>query len=413
VTPKLLRRLGLLDAVLIGLGAMIGTGVFVVFAPAAAAAGTGLLFGLGAAAVVAFANATSSAQLAALYPASGGTYLYGRERLGAVWGFLAGVGFIVGKIASCAAAALAVGVYAAPTHHRIVAAAAVVLITGVNYRGIAKTAALNRVLVTSLLAVLAVVVVACLFGGERDAAHLDPWFPHGLHGVLQSAALLFFAFAGYARIATLGEEVRDPARIIPRAIPLALLVAFIVYLAVAISVLLVLGPARLAGATAPLSDAVAAGRFDGLTGVVRVGGVVAALGVFLSLVAGISRTAYAMATSGDLPRWFGAVHPRFRVPHHAELAIGAITLVIVTFGGIGGAIGFSAFTVLGYYAITNASALTLAPSERRWPRALALFGLAGCLALAVSLPGTVLVGGVALFAVAGIGYAGGHAVARR
>ena len=219
-----------------------------------------------------------------------------------------------------------------------------------------------------------------------SAAHLDPWFPNGFHGVLQSAGLLFFAFAGYARIATLGEEVRDPATTIPRAIPLALLIALVVYLAVAVSVLLVLGPARLAGATAPLSDAVAAGRFDELTAVVRVGGVVAALGAFLSLVAGISRTAYAMAIHGDLPRWFAAVHPRFRVPHHAELAIGAITLVIVMFGGIGGAIGFSAFTVLVYYAITNASALTLAPAQRRWPRALAVLGVLGCLALAVNLP---------------------------
>src|SRR4051812_3370502 len=138
--PTLLRRLGTTDAVLLGLGSMIGTGVFVVYAPAAAAAGTGLLLGLAIAGFVAYANATSSAELAALYPASGGTYVYGRERLGAVWGHLAGIGFIVGKTASCAAAALAVGAYAAPSATRPVAAAAVVLVTAVNYRGITKTA---------------------------------------------------------------------------------------------------------------------------------------------------------------------------------------------------------------------------------------------------------------------------------
>src|SRR5215831_119769 len=153
-SAMLLRRLGVTDAVLIGLGSMIGTGVFVVFAPAAAAAGSGLLIGLVVAAFVAYANATSSAELAALYPASGGTYVYGRERLGAMWGFLAGVGFLSGKIASCAAAALAVGAYAAPSAPRPAAAAAVVFITTVNYFGITKTAALNRVLVTLLLVVL-------------------------------------------------------------------------------------------------------------------------------------------------------------------------------------------------------------------------------------------------------------------
>ena len=149
----MLRRLGVTDAVLLGLGSMIGTGVFVVFAPAAAAAGSGLLIGLAVAAFVAYANATSSAELAALYPASGGTYVYGRERLGAVWGYLAGIGFVFGKIASCAAAALAVGAYAAPSAQRPVAAAAVLFITAVNYFGITKTAALNRVLVTLVLAV--------------------------------------------------------------------------------------------------------------------------------------------------------------------------------------------------------------------------------------------------------------------
>jgi APA family basic amino acid/polyamine antiporter len=401
-SPKLLRRLGVTDAVLIGLGSMIGTGVFVVFAPAAAAAGSGLLIGLVAAAFVAYANATSSAELAAIYPASGGTYVYGRERLGALWGFLAGTGFIAGKIASCAAAALAVGAYASPSAPRPVAAAAVVFITAVNYFGITKTAALNRVLVTILLAVLTMVVVATLAGGNAGVHHLTSWFPNGVHGILQSAGLLFFAFAGYARIATLGEEVKDPERTIPRAIPRALGITLGIYALVAVSVLLVLGPDRLASATAPLYTAVAAGRFEAISGIVRIGGVLAALGVFLSLVAGISRTTYAMAATGDLPRWFAAVHPRYHVPHRAELAVGATTLAIVSFGGITGAVGFSAFTVLVYYAIANASAYTLDRQERRWPRALAVAGIVGCLTLAVNLPWRAFVGGALVFAVAAI-----------
>jgi APA family basic amino acid/polyamine antiporter len=226
------------------------------------------------------------------------------------------------------------------------------------------------------------------------------WFPNGPHGTLQAAGLLFFAFAGYARIATLGGEVRDPERTIPRAIPTALGITLLVYGVVALAVLLVLGPDRLAGSATPLSAAVSAGRYDGVAGIVRAGGAVAALGVFLSLVAGIGRTAFAMASHGDLPRWLAAVHPRHRVPHRAEVAVGAVTLAIVAFGGITGAVGFSAFSVLVYYAIANASAATLRPEERRWPRWLAIAGLLGCLTLAANLPWPAVAAGSALLAAA-------------
>jgi len=397
---RLARRLGVGDAVLLGLGSMIGTGVFVVFSPAAAAAGAGLLIGLAIAAFVAYANATSSAELAALYPSSGGTYVYGRERLGPTWGYLAGIAFVGGKIASCGAAALAVGEYAAPAYARPIGAAAVVFITAVNYRGITRTARLNRLLVAVLLAILTLVVVAMFTGGSPDVSRLQPWWPHGFRGILTAAALLFFAFAGYARVATLGEEVRDPARTIPRAIPLALGITLVVYIAVALGLLLTLGPERLAATAAPLSAAVAAGSWHALTPVVRIGAAIAALGSFLSLMAGISRTAFAMASNGDLPRWLAAVHPRYKVPYHAELLTGAIALVVVAFGGISGAVSFSAFTVLLYYAIANTSALTLPTGQRRWPRGLAGAGLVGCLVLAASLPWPVVVAGGAVLAVA-------------
>lgn len=203
---RLSRRLGTTDAIVIGLGSMIGAGVFAAVGPAAKAAGSGLLLGLAIAAFVAYCNATSSAQLAALYPESGGTYVYGRRRLGDFWGYLAGWSFIVGKVASCAAMALTFGFYAAPDAARPLAVGAVVALTTVNYLGVQKTAALTRVIVALVLASLAVVVTACLLGGEADADRLTPVVDdNGLLGVLQAAGLLFFAFAGYARIATLGE----------------------------------------------------------------------------------------------------------------------------------------------------------------------------------------------------------------
>ncbi|MBD0672921.1 APC family permease, partial [Streptomyces sp. CBMA156] len=265
---ELRRHLGVSDAVVIGLGSMIGAGVFAALAPAAGAAGSGLLAGLALAGLVAYCNATSSARLAARYPRSGGTYVYGRERLGDFWGYLAGWGFVVGKTASCAAMALTVGSYVWPAQAHAVAVAAVVALTAVDYVGVQKAAWLTRAIVAVVLALLAAVVTACLAGGEAAPGHWAVGADAGFHGVLQAAGLLFFAFAGYARIATLGEEVRDPRRTIPRAIPLALGITLVVYAAVALAVLAVLGPERLAHSAAPLADAVRAAGSPGLAPVV-------------------------------------------------------------------------------------------------------------------------------------------------
>ncbi|WP_155765576.1 APC family permease, partial [Mycobacterium colombiense] len=242
---ELRRSLGVFDAVVIGLGSMLGAGIFAALGPAARAAGSGLLLGLALAAVVAYCNATSSARLAACYPASGGTYVYGRKRLGDFWGYLAGWGFVTGKIASCAAMALTVGVYAWPAQAHAVAVATVVALTAVNYAGMRKSAWLTRIIVAVVLTVLAALIVAAFTSGAADSEHLR-LSGATLGGVVQAAGLLFFAFAGYARIATLGEEVRDPSRTIPRAIPLALTIALAVYALVAVAALGVLGPGRLA-----------------------------------------------------------------------------------------------------------------------------------------------------------------------
>jgi APA family basic amino acid/polyamine antiporter len=396
---RLSRRLGTGDAVLIGLGSMIGAGVFAAIGPAAEAAGSGLLLGLAVAAIVAYCNATSSAQLAAIYPSSGGTYVYGRERLGPVWGYLAGWGFVVGKTASCAAMALTFGAYAAPAAARPLAVVAVLALTTVNWFGVRKTVQLTRVIVAVVLISLAAVVVASLAGGTASPDHLGPIGAGGVTGVLQSAGLLFFAFAGYARIATMGEEVRDPARTIPRAIPLALGITLVVYAVVATAALLSVGPAVLAAADAPLEAAVSAGTLDWAVPAVRVGGSVAALGVLLSLIVGVSRTTFAMAAQGDLPRWLDAVHPEHRVPHHAELAVGALVAIVVMAADLRGAIGFSSFAVLTYYAIANASAWTLHPDQRRWPRWVAGLGFGGCALLAGTLPRASVLGGTFVLAV--------------
>ncbi|MEU1938527.1 APC family permease [Streptomyces coeruleorubidus] len=396
------RTLGVGDAVVVGLGAMVGAGIFAALAPAAHAAGSGLLLGLAVAALVAYCNAMSSARLAALYPASGGTYVYGRERLGEFWGYLAGWSFVVGKTASCAAMALTVGTYVWPGQAHAVAVAAVVALTAVNYGGVQKSAWLTRVIVAVVLAVLAAVVVGCLVSGEADAGRLDIGASNGAGGVLQAAGLLFFAFAGYARIATLGEEVRDPARTIPRAIPLALGIALVVYAGVAVAVLSVLGSEGLGDATAPLADAVRAAGMPWLVPVVRIGAAVAALGSLLALILGVSRTTLAMARDRHLPGALAAVHPRFQVPHRAELAVGAVVAVLAATVDVRGAIGFSSFGVLAYYAVANASAWTLdsAPTARVVP----VVGLVGCAVLAFSLPGVSVVVGAGVLVVGAVAY---------
>lgn len=405
-TPPLARRLGTVDAVVIGLGSMIGAGVFAAFTPAAQAAGSGLLIGLAVAGLVAYCNATSSAQLAAAYPTSGGSYVYGRERLGPWPGFIAGWGFVIGKSASSAAMAMTFAAYAAPPGwERPVAIAAVVLLVAVNYRGVTRTAGLARIIVAAVLIALAVAVAAVWAGGGTDGT-ASMWggggvLAQGWYGILQSAGLLFFAFAGYARIATLGEEVRDPRRTIPRAILVALGIAALVYACVGVSVLAALGPDGVASSPDPLAAAVAG--WGWAAPVVRAGAALASLGALLALVAGLGRTTLAMAREGDLPRWLAAVHPRFQVPHHAELAVGAVICMVIAVADLRGAIGFSSFGVLAYYLVANLSAFTQTGPDRRYPRFLQVAGAAACVVLVATLPLESVLAGLAMFAL-GIGY---------
>jgi APA family basic amino acid/polyamine antiporter len=390
--PTLERRLGTGDAVLIGLGSMVGAGIFAAFGPAAAAAGSGLLVGIVVAGFVAWCNATSSAQLAAQYPESGGTYVYGRERLGPWWGFAAGWCFVVGKTASCAAMATTVGSYLLPDSSvgaRSVGIVVVVALTAVAARGITRTAQLTRVLVGCSVAVLLLCSLFMLNGGSEHSGVLPGSTPYG---VLQAAGLFFFAFAGYARIATMGEEVRDPARVIPRAIVISLALALLLYLLVGAAALHAVGAGALANSRAPLVTAVRAAGPEWAVPLVVVGAVLASVGALLALLNGIGRTGLAMGRRGDLPRRLATVTDG--VPRHAQLVVGAVVVLLVATLDLRGIIGFSSFGVLLYYAIANTAAYTQDREHRRWPRWLQVAGVAGCLVLAATLPWQSVVVGV-------------------
>ncbi|MEE1617886.1 APC family permease [Brachybacterium sp. J153] len=450
--PALSRRLRLGDAVVIGLASMIGAGAFVSVGAAQDLAGALAPLAVLIAAVVALCNATSTAQLAAQHPSSGGTYHYGRLQLGPWWGFLAGWCFVIGKIASCAAMALVIAAYLVPEpFQRPVAAAVVVLLTAVNLVGITRTAALARVLVTVAIAALLLTagrLIAGVLGrgavgtggtGAEGAGEPTGGFPElsavpgplagqatglwdgglaalagagsgGTVGLLlalaQAAALMFFAFAGYARVATLGEEVVDPRRTIPRAILVALAAVCALYLALSIVLVLVgLDPDGAGWGPAPFRAALAAVGAGGVwIVVVTVGAVAAASGALLALVAGVSRTVLAMARERDLPAPLAAVDAKRSVPQRAEIVAAVVILLLVLLAdSVLVAIAASSFGVLLYYAVANLAALTQEGEWRLFPKAMQVIGLVGCVLLVAALPGSTIVAGLALLA-AGIAY---------
>lgn len=366
---------------------MLGAGVFVAFGPAAAAARGALPLALALAALISWANADSSARLAALHPTSGGAYAYGRARLSPAAGTVAGVAFLVGKTASVGAVALTAGAYLWPDHARPVAVVAVLALTTLAATGAQRSARVTTVVVGGVLAVLA--GVAVLAAADRDWAGLTTLGVGGGAdtdplGVLAGAGLLFFAFAGYARIATLGEEVVDPRRTLPRAIALALAIVLVTYTIVGVVLVGVLGVDALAGSDRPVADAVAALGADAWVPVVVAAAAAAALASGLGVLLGLSRTAFAMARDGVLPRPLARLdgppeHPR---PVRAQVVVGLAAAAVAALVPVGGAIAVSSGSVLVYYAVAHAAALTIPGAARRWVPAL---GLLGCLLVAVAL----------------------------
>jgi APA family basic amino acid/polyamine antiporter len=384
--PVLARRLGLGGAVAIGVGAMLGTGVFAAWTPALRLAGSALLTALALAAVVAALNAWSTAALARVHPQAGGAYVYGKERLGRWAGLLAGWAFVVGKSASAGAAALTIGAYVAPEYQRPVGIAAIVVVLLFDLRGVTKTAGVSAVVSAVVIAVLLVLVVAVGIGRAypgSDGAAAAEAMPHGAVGVLAAAGILFVAFAGYARIATLGEEVRDPARTLPRAIVLSFVVVLVVYLLVAVAVLAMgLRPDDVTAA--PLEAIARYVNGEWLPGLVRIAAVLAAGGALLSLLAGVGRTLFALGRGGDGPAALAELSGH-GVPARAQIVAAAAAVVVVLIGGIGAALALSAATILTYYGIAHLAALRLGPDEGRPPRAVPVLGLVGCLVVVAGL----------------------------
>ena len=392
------RELGLLDAVGIGFGAIVGAGIFVVTGIAAGIAGPAFLVGLLIAAVAASCNALSSAQLAAEYPEVGGTYEYGYQVLGAWPGYIAGWMFLASKTAAAGTVALGLAAYLDALlpglEPRLVAVGAIVAFTALNYFGIRRSSRANLAIVAVSLGTLLLFVV--LRAGAFRVDNLRPFAPFGGGAVLESAALLFFAYTGYARIATLGGEVRDPRRTIPRAIVITIAGAVLLYGAVALVAVGAVGSAALSATAAPLHAA--AGDASALAVLVAAGAVTAMLGVILSQLLGLSRMIFAMARRGDLPVALAHVHPRYGVPNRATLVIGAIAAVVAATGTLRGVAAAASFAILIYYGIANLAALRMPPGQRLYPRLVPAVGLSACVLLALSLSRPVIGTGILVLA---------------
>jgi basic amino acid/polyamine antiporter, APA family len=403
--PVLKPQLRLFDAVATGLAAILGAGIFAVIAPAAGIAGPALLLSLVIAAFVAFCNAISSAQLATNFPRAGGTYEFGRRVLGKWWGYSAGWMFLVANTVGPGAIALAFGGYVNAVWPvvpaRTAAVVAALVITLINAMGIRRSVRVTDVVVVlSISSLLAFVVIGL---PHSNLSNLSPFFPSsGFAGVLRATALLFFAYTGYSRIATLVEEVHDPKSTIPKATVIALGTATGLYLLVATTALTVLGSASLAKSSSPLeATMIAVGSGIGIV-IIVAGALLTTFNEGLSDLLGVSRVAFAMSRETDLPSTFARLGTGHN-PWRSVLFVGIIAILVAGFAPFTLAIAVSSFGTLLYYSIANLSAIRLKKEQRTFPIFLSGAGLIGCIGLAFSLNLQEIGIGLAILAL-GLGY---------
>ena len=390
------RSLGLGGALTVGVSAMVGTGVFAVWGPALESAGGWLLASVLIASMVAALNATSTARLASRFPEAGGVYAYGRIQLSRFAGVVAGVVFIIGKTASASAAALTIGLYLWPERSRLVALSAIVLVLLLNLRGIVRSTRVAAVMVSIVGVILMTFVITSGVTLLERPVIIGASLPaSGPIGVLAAAGLIFVAFAGYARITVLGEEVTEPRRNIPRAIAGSFVIVSVGYVAIAAVVLLAALDAVVIEPAALLDLAQALGP-SWMGPAVVFAAVLAAGSVLLTLIAGVGRTVFAMAARGDAPRMFATVGRRTRIPIRAEVASAAGAGALVAMGGLTLALAISATMILLYYSISHVAAARLRPDSRSDSRSgprignrllqmTPFAGLAGCLLLVGAL----------------------------
>lgn len=384
--PKLKRGLGFWSSVAIAIGGMIGAGVFVLLGIGAGIAGSALPIAFLIAGALAFCNAASAAELGASFPVSGATYEYAHRLISPRVGFLTGFIFSVSKLLESATVALSFGLYFAlffGVSARAVALATVAAFTALTYFGIRITGDINNVFVLIKVAILAILIF--LAASYVMPSNLSGFAQSGAGNVLTASALLFFAYTGYARISTLGEEIKDPKRNIPRATLVALVITTAIYLLVSVIAIGVVGSGALAKSSSPLA-LVAAKVSPALAALVTFGALVATASVLLGDLLAASRTMFAMGRRRELPGVLGAVSERYGVPYASQIIAGVVVFAVVAIGNLSFSAFLTSLTILFYYVVTNLSALRLKAKRLLFPRFMSVLGVIGCVVLAFFVP---------------------------
>lgn len=416
-SQSLRRELGVVGAIALGLGSIVGAGVFVSTGIATGVAGPAVIIAVAIAAGVAVCNGLNSAQLAASHPVSGGAYEYGYKYLNPWLGFTAGWMFLIAKSASAATAALGFAGYLlnilgvsdrsflVPT-----ALGSVVLMVLIVLGGIRNSNKINIVIVSITLFSLAFFVIAGL--PVALSAGLDNFTPffqpstnieNPISAILQATALMFVAYTGYGRIATLGEEVQEPRKTIPKAIIISLGITMLIYISVVVVGIGSVGPRTLGVVTseqvAPLEIAARSFNVPGSALILALGAVTATLGVLLNLILGLSRVLFAMGRRQDMPSFVTRLNASRSTPYIAVLIMSTIIACLVLTGDVTTTWSFSAFSVLIYYTITDLSALKISDEDRLYPKWIAWLGLLACLFLAFWVEQRIWLIGVGLILV--------------
>ena len=378
------RTLTKKNSLYLGLSSMIGAGLFYNLAPTSNISSYSSILGLLLASTLAFANASSSAQLATLYPKTGGTYLYANKVLGKLAGDVAGIVFILGKTISCIAIALTLGNYISPIYGKEIGIGLSVLVFAIGYKGITKTAVLAKWFVLIIVAILAFFCIAILLTPSTNFA-IPILEGFSISNLFLSAAIWFFAFTGYSRLATYGEEIKNPEKIIPSSILTGLGVTVLIYLIVNWFALAIVGPGVIANSNTPLLVAMDVSILSDFSFLVVFASSIATASVFLALLPAISRIYVAMSRDGIFPNIFSKIHKINNSAYISELFV-LLTVVIGIYSiNITNAIKLSAFFILIYYSLTNLSVINLKKDERLYSVLIAYYGLIMCLVLGFSL----------------------------
>ena len=378
------RTLTKRNSLYLGLSSMIGAGLFYNLAPTSKISSYSSILGLLLASTLAFANASSSAQLASLYPQTGGTYLYANKVLGKLPGNIAGIVFILGKTVSCVAIALTLGNYISPIYGKELGVGLSVIVFLIGYKGITKTAALARWFVLIVILILAFFCIAILMTPSTNIA-IPLLEGFSVSNLFLSAAIWFFAFTGYSRLATYGEEVKNPETIIPSSILTGLGITVAIYLFVNWLSLAIIGPEVVANSNTPLLVAMDVSVMSDFSFLIVFASTIATASVFLALLPAISRIYVAMSRDGILPNMFSKIHNKNNSAYVSELFVLLTVIVGIYTINITNAIKLSAFFILIYYSLTNLSVINLEKNQRLYPVSIAYYGLLMCMVLGVSL----------------------------